>query len=283
MKPAEIDNLAVSRYLEHYEQEKLIPHEVVVRIVDAGLYDPEISSFASTLLRTAAVFVLPYADVSALMTSGAFVAGDPLPRLPHTRVLFEWIESWDAVERPRIVDTDGVVHALDAIGVVERVAGDYWDICLYLGDPDEPGKPQATRRFECRYQDGTYALTQLTEHSDSAHDVVAQAATIELSITIVAAYAVDIVGGRHTPIFLSRAERRRHERRFGVRAPMIYRVDLAGAGDQKEGVSDRLYTCRWLVRGHWRHLPDGSKTWVRSYVKGPAGAPWKGKPIHVAA
>lgn len=41
----------------------------------------------------------------------------------------------------------------------------------------------------------------------------------------------------------------------------------------------RLYSHRWLVRGHWRQQAVGTghtqrrPTWVPSYIKGPAGAP----------
>jgi hypothetical protein len=41
----------------------------------------------------------------------------------------------------------------------------------------------------------------------------------------------------------------------------------------------RIYTHRWVVRGHWRHQAYGPErtlrkaVWVPSYLKGPAGAP----------
>lgn len=49
------------------------------------------------------------------------------------------------------------------------------------------------------------------------------------------------------------------------------------------GDGTREFHCRWLVRGHWRRLSAERKTWVKPYIKGPAGAPWRGRPIyHVA-
>lgn len=48
-------------------------------------------------------------------------------------------------------------------------------------------------------------------------------------------------------------------------------------GDADE--SGRVYTHRWMVRGHWRNQPHGpnrsrrSVRWIPSYIKGPAGKP----------
>jgi hypothetical protein len=60
-----------------------------------------------------------------------------------------------------------------------------------------------------------------------------------------------------------------------------YWVSMADSGSTARGASDRTYHCRWLVSGHWRHYRTGDKTWIRAYVKGPKGAPWKGRPVHL--
>jgi hypothetical protein len=50
-------------------------------------------------------------------------------------------------------------------------------------------------------------------------------------------------------------------------------------GDADE--SGRVYTHRWMVRGHWRNQPHGpnrsrrSVRWIPSYIKGPADKPLK--------
>lgn len=41
----------------------------------------------------------------------------------------------------------------------------------------------------------------------------------------------------------------------------------------------REYKYRRMVRGHWRRLPEKSM-WIKAYIKGPAGAPWKGRPVY---
>jgi hypothetical protein len=91
---------------------------------------------------------------------------------------------------------------------------------------------------------------------------------------------IDVLGARQVELSIPRPHRRAHERRHQHSHPAVYFVDLRQAGDQKPG-SGREYRHRWLVRGHWRHLADGRRTWVRPYVKGPAGAPWRGRPIYV--
>lgn len=78
----------------------------------------------------------------------------------------------------------------------------------------------------------------------------------------------------------TRQIRRNLERKYRVSAPKIYwvRVDDKYV-DESPGRGERTYHCRWLVRGHWRRKKEG-KTWVRPHIKGPAGAPWKGRPVY---
>jgi hypothetical protein len=96
----------------------------------------------------------------------------------------------------------------------------------------------------------------------------------------------------HVPVRLDRAQRRRITRRAPHYGASIYFVDLAASGDVEPGASDRQYHVRWLVQGHWRRNPSGTTfvkrkgcvcSWVKPYVKGPAGAPWKGRPIYMKA
>lgn len=84
-----------------------------------------------------------------------------------------------------------------------------------------------------------------------------------------------------TEIGISRAERRRAAaRRYQLPARLYWVTVTDEQITQPRSLSDREYHCRWLVRGHWRHFRDGSRTWIRPYVKGPAGAPWRGRPVY---
>jgi hypothetical protein len=59
----------------------------------------------------------------------------------------------------------------------------------------------------------------------------------------------------------------------------LHAPKAVSTGDADE--SGRVYTHRWLVRGHWRNQPHGpnrsrrSVRWIPSYIKGPAGKPLK--------
>lgn len=78
-----------------------------------------------------------------------------------------------------------------------------------------------------------------------------------------------------------RAARRRAQRGGYTLPEKLYwvRIDETRL-ETTRGVSDRTYHCRWLVRGHWRRTSDTARTWIRPYVKGPAGAPWRGRPMY---
>lgn len=83
-------------------------------------------------------------------------------------------------------------------------------------------------------------------------------------------------------IIAPRATRRRFARETGTEYPEFHFVNIRDAGEKETGDgSGRTYQCRWVVRGHWRHLASGKTTWVTSHIKGPAGAPWRGTPIYV--
>jgi hypothetical protein len=49
-------------------------------------------------------------------------------------------------------------------------------------------------------------------------------------------------------------------------------IDYVGSSD---GHRDTEWTCRWLVRGHWRRLKTNRAVWVVPYIKGPADKPLK--------
>jgi hypothetical protein len=43
--------------------------------------------------------------------------------------------------------------------------------------------------------------------------------------------------------------------------------------DPDESAGHVDWSCRWIVRGHWRQLADGRQTFIHAYVKGPEGRP----------
>lgn len=83
-------------------------------------------------------------------------------------------------------------------------------------------------------------------------------------------------------VSVPRAQRRRFERKRLVH-PRVYFVKIGEASDDHAGHGDREYHCRWLVRGHWVRPNGKPKHWRRAHIRGPAGAPWKGRPVYVTA
>jgi hypothetical protein len=129
-------------------------------------------------------------------------------------------------------------------------------------------------------------LSSLVERPDDVMDVVVLPpddlrAISARSIPIEFAHLVNARGVTVEPLGVDRAQRRRFERKKAVH-PQVYFVYIDDAVVPSEpGPGDREYHCRWMVRGHWRHYQSGDAVWIRPYIKGPAGAPWKGRPIYV--
>lgn len=105
---------------------------------------------------------------------------------------------------------------------------------------------------------------------DRAIAIQSSHAPIEL-VNLITANGTSIE--RFAPI---RQQRRAWERKHKQAFPKLNIVVIGGANSPNEidGDTGRVYTHRWRVRGHWRNYQDGKRTWVRPYVKGPAGAPW---------
>lgn len=65
----------------------------------------------------------------------------------------------------------------------------------------------------------------------------------------------------------SKKKKKRAERNVIIVERTIY--TLKDGAVVSDGTSKVEYTCPcWTVRGHWRHLRDGRKVWVRPYRKG---------------
>lgn len=81
---------------------------------------------------------------------------------------------------------------------------------------------------------------------------------------------------------VSRATRRRIERYYPQREPVINIVRLRSTIHRSpEGPNELVdWTCRWIVRGHWREqwypsLKKHQPKWITLYIKGPEDKPLK--------
>jgi len=87
------------------------------------------------------------------------------------------------------------------------------------------------------------------------------------------------VADRSTVIPKTKAARKdaKKGRSGSVTVINLHAPQHVATGDADE--SGRVYTHRWMVRGHWRNQPHGpnrsrrSIRWIPSYIKGPAGKP----------
>lgn len=100
-------------------------------------------------------------------------------------------------------------------------------------------------------------------------------------LVIEAIHLITARGISLSPIAESRQSRRARERRGVTMPPHLYWVTVDDTLiNSKPGRGEKEFRYRWLVRGHWRHFTDERKTWVRAYIKGKPGAPWKGRPVY---
>lgn len=229
-----------------------------------------------------------------------------LPPLPYRRIAVEAIQDmvWP------LGDINGN-HAMDveAFLISEEREGEEWFVVMLMREAGPPGvwRPQTPSYLHVYTlrRDGSVVahsargapnndqLRQLASGEISSEDfhVSWESSTIPTGdprglarwvIPVEAAHFINARGVTVDEHGIDRAERRRAQR-DGWRYPTTYLVYIGdGTGEDVErGRSDRVYHCRWMVRGHWRHYPD-HKTWIRPYIKGPAGAPWRGRPIYVA-
>lgn len=256
--------------------------------------DPDFSDmrrvFGSAVqhLATAAYFLLDASDArDALLSSPP--AQETFPPLPFPRV---WIEMAHLTPMLRMVDREprhdvqGHHQRLDVLGVgiaeVEQCR--VWDVYLPVLFDD---------RSEFTILAGRIAAPGQIVSADPALEAAVVAFAFA-KIRDLAVGAVHLVTARNAPpedVALPRHQRKRLPARPASSPFRLYYVDLHSAGESAgSGGGSREYHVRWLVRGHWRHVDAGRSfctccdtpqvaSWVAPYIKGPAGAPWKGKQV----
>lgn len=231
----------------------------------------------ASLLRTGAIFVFDAEDVAGADEDASW---DVLPKLPFPRVFFEFVDGDGDPNFVSVVLPAGDLSPQESINggqevmgfaVAEIEEGQEWLVVEHRVSKDGIfGLPY-------RYKAGGVIETPVGQPElDFNDDSVA-------TIPLTCAHLVSARGVRVPEAVFPRAERRRYERKMHVSPPRVYRVEIGGDPDaERVGVSERTYRCRWLVRGHWRHHQGGGRSWVRPYVKGPVGAPWRGRPIYTS-
>lgn len=238
---------------------------------------------ATTLLRTAGYYVLDKNDAMAALAS-APPEQETFPPLPFTRVWIEMAEHNRAV--PYMTYNHDGKDRLEILGVglSEVSQGTLWDVYLAFRFED---------RNEFFFIGMRLAPDGLASKIDDEEGMALFGAAYPQlrALTVGGAHLITARNVPHEPVVLHRQQRRTMAR-LGQTLPRIYYVNIGASGEHdSDRHSGREYHVRWLVRGHWRHIDAGQRictccspariaSWIDPYVKGPAGAPWKGRPVH---
>jgi hypothetical protein len=86
-------------------------------------------------------------------------------------------------------------------------------------------------------------------------------------------------GGIHFVNEIPPRPTRRRYKRAGKQCPprQVLIIGNPNRPSNSTGDVNVDWSCRWWVRGHWRHLKN-KKIWIKAYVKGPADKPWRDPP-----
>lgn len=258
-------------------------------------------------ITTGGLFLFEWEDVPPRNSEmfGSPTAVEHLPPLPFAKI---WIELRDM--RVPFRDLDGRESVLLGFGVSETEPAAEWEVFLAMIDLDNLRLLAKARPDISEAVNGASIVThQVTLAVESDRVKVGlcddDLAEIEkgsvsdddrqlvLNLCGLPEYLVQLIhvsGAVARPVSVPQADLRRFERNHGVEHPSVYRIDLRGAGEGPSlgAVGGRQYHHRWLVRGHYRREDSGRFdvpgkgrcTWVKPHVKGPVGAPWKGRAVY---
>jgi len=276
----------------------------VPSLEDYGQHD----QLLAAMLRTASYYVLDVSQAEEAIDSMP-PALPSFPPLPFRRI---WIEmqgtdksytgpvqyaQWDTTNE------DGSNDIVDVLGIAinEVVRGREWQIFMPLvrvtnlpeGDVKIPlTRTSMTLAFHLTPTEilGPTPVGKTVKQWNIGH----HAAMLQMAIN--GAMLITARGVHKTELQLPRAQRKRLAReRWAPRMPKLYYVDLDRSGEEGPEIGKgRIYHVRWLVSGHWRHVDTGDSLctcwdhrhsprvakYIDPYVKGPAGAPWIGRPVH---
>lgn len=120
-----------------------------------------------------------------------------------------------------------------------------------------------------------------TIHQDFSDPNLFRGGTELMSFLAAASLLMSSPGVTERSAFIPKTPAARKDAKKG-RSTNVTVVNLRAPKTVAMGDADetgRVYTHRWMVRGHWRNQPHGpgssrrSVRWIPSYIKGPAGKP----------
>lgn len=304
-----IQDLLVPKLLHTFADEQYDHAEVVTRLALSNLpnFDKAVDELnlmrtVAAMLRTATLFVVDHDEAQQAIATAGDCPMDEFPPLPYPRIAFECSEDvgWqvylnttaptEAAARldieQRVANGEDPAYIIDLVMVNEAQQGREWHVIHLTRIPDTDMPTGDVRQAVCLRltSDGGVQVAKATQGDEDPTQTWEDpppglaAPSLLTRTPVELAHLVNARGVSLVDIS-SRADRRRAARR-GFVFPSVYWVDLRSSFETNRGASDREYHCRWLVRGHWRHLDETRRTWVRPYIKGPTGAPWKGRPVY---
>lgn len=285
-KPPDMDSLVTVRALQGFSG-VLTDEQSVRRILERAAAHPEgeimqrqIAS-SVTLARFASVAILYAVDHYALVDA---LTGDggplELPPLPFPRIVFESDEPHPWTVKNEQGDT---LMRIEAVAIEEQVEGARWHGALFYQLPGVALNGDEERLSVLHAAE--FVLTPSSIEWRGENERRGREDTVRRAIVEAVHYIV-AKGVTLTAVKASRQVRRANERKGLFMPEQVYwvRVSDEHIHAPTPGDGTREYHCRWLVRGHWRRIEQARRVWVRPYIKGPAGAPWRGRPIyHVTA
>lgn len=247
--------------------------------------------------------------VGIVTAAGDSPTGIPLPPLPFRRVMIEATRNGKAaslvaatpdglVPAPLYNDDDPGTEtvAIEFALIFEETPGARWNCLLYSWTAKHPDDPRISGGVPIDFGITTKGVLWERPPASDPEAPEEEERDDEFVMTVRglcvdAIHAIHARSVNHFELSGARQFKRGYERSYQQRPPSVYFVDTSQAGENHStGSGLREYSCRWLVRGHYRHTPHGGllhpvtgqrSTWVRPHVKGPVGAPWKGRPVHL--
>lgn len=246
------------------------------------------------LIRSSILFAIDGEVLESVVKDGesAEVGIPPMPPLPFPRISIQassggLVQGLTDID-PSLYEHDVVSADVLLLVVKEITAGVEWLVTPVSAVKNSEGAYLSGLSLDMfsLYADGMKMLIgsrvdQRVQWSASTHSHFAHFARIAVE----AVHLITARGSRIEQAESDRALRRRVDKNATALPERVYWVevrdqamsDYSGADTTK---SSRSYSCRWLVRGHWRWLATDRRTWVSAYIKGPVGGPWRGRPVY---
>lgn len=230
-----------------------LPHEI-----NAQAYFGQMLKELPIFALDTALFIDTVTSMIMASEDGLEIDALELPPLPFEAIAVEMT--------PEAVDWDGV--SIAGFIINEEIEGEQWQVISLVSG--EQGIDLIVTYIRAghmlAYVEG---LDQELEWEHMPNSPI-------WSSVVQALHLITARGVEHEK--LPRPIRREFERKTKRKYPQAFVIKIGTTSnyerDDDEDGPKRTLSCRFMVRGHWRHY-ETKKTWIRPYIKGPVNAPWR--------